>query len=364
MPEDQVLNGQLESELTGSAPHISDYWQVITRRLWLVVLIFGVTTASAIWAVSQQRMVYETTASLQINDPLEVTRQLTSASRLAGINIYVDPIESEVQVLSSVQVARRVVTDLGMRLRPVDVNLVRSDLFFSAQVDPATPDGSFQLAYDEARTWVQLFDASGMEIAAGPVGNILDAGSMRLTTAPSTRCFDGIYLDWVEGYDDDDVAARAAAESMDAGSELIDPAAEMIDFIEEMKAKAQTIKSDFLVIAQNAPYLLDTDPARYASIIDAIATEDTWFFGEGDVGWDDAGAGDLTGGDRHSDDYSTANRIAQNKKYLDVGIPVFTVDYCISQSNADQVYLDSRSHGFIPLVTRVPLSQITETPPF
>ena len=176
--------------------------------------------------------------------------------------------------------------------------------------------------------------------------------------------FDGIYLDWVEGYDDDDVIARAAAESMDAGSELIDPAAEMIDFIEEMKAKAQTIKSDFLVIAQNAPYLLDTDPDRYASIIDAIATEDTWFYGEGDVGWDDPSAGDLTGGDRHSGAYSTANRIAQNKKYLDVGIPVFTVDYCISQNNADQVYLDSRSNGFIPLVTRVSLSQITETPTF
>ncbi len=169
--------------------------------------------------------------------------------------------------------------------------------------------------------------------------------------------FDGIYLDWVEGYDDDDVIARAAAESVDSGSE-------MIDFIEEMKDKAQTINSDFLVIAQNAPYLLDTDPSRYASIIDAIATEDTWFFGEGDVDWDDPSAGDLTGGDRHSDDYSTANRIAQNKKYLNVGIPVFTVDYCISQNNADQVYRDSRSNGFIPLVTRVSLSEITETPPF
>ena len=39
--------------LVGTSPHIADYWQVISRRLWLVVLIFGVTTASAIWAVSQ-----------------------------------------------------------------------------------------------------------------------------------------------------------------------------------------------------------------------------------------------------------------------------------------------------------------------
>jgi cysteinyl-tRNA synthetase len=70
------------------------------------------------------------------------------------------------------------------------------------------------------------------------------------------------------------------------------------------------------------------------------------------------------GGDRHEGGFSTANRIIQNKKYLALDIPVFSVDYCISESNADQVYRDSRNNGFIPLVTRVPLSEITETPPF
>ena len=184
MPEEQVSNGPLESELTGASPHISDYWQVISRRLWLVVLIFGVTTASAIWAVSQQRMIYQANASLQINDPLEVTRGLTTSSRLSGLNIYVDPIESEIQVLASAQVARNVVADLGMRLRPENPNLVRSDLFLDARVDPATPDGSLQLVYDEESTWVQLFDFSGVEIAAGPVGSALDGRSVRLTPRP------------------------------------------------------------------------------------------------------------------------------------------------------------------------------------
>jgi cysteinyl-tRNA synthetase len=210
---------------------------------------------------------------------------------------------------------------------------------FIVSTDPDGWAGNYPVAYWHAG-WKDLWVGDD-----GIIQKIADFG------------FDGIYLDWVEGYDDDDIIARAE-------SELIDPAAEMIDFIEEMKAKAQTIKSDFLFVAQNAPYLLDTDPVRYASTIDAIATEDTWFFGEGDVGWDDASAGDLTGGDRHAEDYSTVSRIAQNRKYLDVGIPVFTVDYCVSQSNADQVYRDSRNNGFIPLVTRVSLSQITETPPF
>ena len=69
-----------DSPLVGASPHIVDYWQVISRRLWLVVLIFGVTTASGIWASSQQSTVYETNSSIQINDPLEVTRQLTVQS--------------------------------------------------------------------------------------------------------------------------------------------------------------------------------------------------------------------------------------------------------------------------------------------
>ncbi|MCH7892659.1 MAG: hypothetical protein IH921_14260, partial [Gemmatimonadetes bacterium] len=119
-----------EPALRGTSPHIADYLQVISRRIWLVVLIFGVTTASAIWAVSQQRTIYESRSSIQIDDPLEITRQITSQSRsLTGISLFVDPIESEIQVLASAQVARRVVNDLGMRVRPENSNLNRSDLF-------------------------------------------------------------------------------------------------------------------------------------------------------------------------------------------------------------------------------------------
>ena len=92
---------------------------------------------------------------------------------------------------------------------------------------------------------------------------------------------------------------------------------------------------------QNAPYLLEANPSYYTSIIDALATEDTWFYGEGDVPWEHSDAGDLKGGDRHAGDYTTANRIAQNKKYLDLGIPVFSVDYCASESNAERTYINA-----------------------
>ena len=56
---------------SSSSPHLSDYWQVVVRRLWLVLLVFGVTTASAIWAVSRQRVYYQSHLSLQVNDPAQ-----------------------------------------------------------------------------------------------------------------------------------------------------------------------------------------------------------------------------------------------------------------------------------------------------
>jgi len=174
-----------EPALRGASPHIADYLQVISRRIWLVVLIFGVTTASAIWAVSQQRTIYESRSSIQIDDPLEVTRQITSQSRsLTGISLFVDPIESEIQVLASAQVARRVVNDLGMRVRPEDSNLTRSDLFLDPWVDQAMPNVSLQLVYDNQGVEAWILNSAGTELARGPVGTVLDVGLLRLTPQP------------------------------------------------------------------------------------------------------------------------------------------------------------------------------------
>ena len=53
-----------EGEVGGASPHLSDYWRILTRRLWLVILIFAITTASAIWTVSQQVPVFQAKLSL------------------------------------------------------------------------------------------------------------------------------------------------------------------------------------------------------------------------------------------------------------------------------------------------------------
>lgn len=210
---------------------------------------------------------------------------------------------------------------------------------FLVTIDPDGWTGNYPVAYWDT-IWQNIWLKDG-----GIIDQIATLG------------FDGVYLDWVEAYDDDHVREYASAKGKA-------PEFEMMSFISGIREMGKTVNSNFLVVSQNAPYLLEDNPTLYASIIDAIATEDTWYYGEGDSEWDDPEAGDLSGGERHDGDYSTKNRIIQNEKYLALGIPVFTVDYCLSSRKAKSTYKNSRKYGFIPLVTQVSLSAITDTPPF
>ncbi len=179
-------------------------------------------------------------------------------------------------------------------------------------------------------------------------------GEHGIITTLARLGFDGVYLDWVEGYDEESVVKVAQEEGRDAEME-------MVLFIEEIGSIGRAVNASFMVVAQNAPYLIDSFPKRYATAIDAVAMEDTWFNGEGDAQWDDSKAGDLH--THHEDDYETPARLIQYRKYLDLGIPVFSIDYCVSKDNAARVYNEARAAGLIPLVTRVSLSRMTETPP-
>lgn len=178
-------NGQpyddFESSGGSLSPHLADYWQIISRRLWLVLLIFAITTASAIWAVSRQRTQYRAVISLQVNDPLQRTRALNPTARISGMEIFVDPIESEIQVLTSGTIALAVVDSLGLRLVPSTPGLVHSDLFRDAWVDPNAEPQALELSYDAAGEAVTLRGPDGALLASGPVGVPLNAGLIRFT---------------------------------------------------------------------------------------------------------------------------------------------------------------------------------------
>ena len=96
-------------------------------------------------------------------------------------------------------------------------------------------------------------------------------------------------------------------------------------------------------------------------VIDGIGFEDTWFGGKANTPWGKPKGGDIA--NKYKDESSTGRRIEQYKKYLKAGRPVFTIDYCLKAENAKRVYEASRGAGFVPLVTQVALSRVTETPP-
>ena len=188
--------------------------------------------------------------------------------------------------------------------------------------------------------------------------------------------FDGIYLDWVEAYSDENVIAIAQEEG-------VDPRQEMIWWVGDMADYSRARDPDFIVIAQNAAELANSDD--YVGIVDAIAQEQIWF----DGGADNEPPGDCplprTDADIDSEKYreglsaecrrqydqfpestlhvSSEEYLRDLKRAQEKGLLVFTVDYALQEENINWVYETSRSHGFVPFVGGRALDRFVEPAP-
>lgn len=203
---------------------------------------------------------------------------------------------------------------------------------FMLTMDPDGWPGDYPVAYWDPR-WQQ--------IAATDANSLLNSAV--------ADGFDGIYMDWVGGYEDEHVAARAADDGLA-------PAEAMIDFIELIRATAHAVDPYFLVVAQNAPDLATGRP-RYLDAIDAIAQEDVHFSGEADTDWDDPASGDIRTPDGN-DEWERGWLYSRLDVYRTAGLPVFTCDYCLIPANAEEARTLSRERGYVPLVTRTPLDRL------
>lgn len=185
--------------------------------------------------------------------------------------------------------------------------------------------------------------------------------------------FDGVYMDWVEAYSDENVLAKAEEERVVALQE-------MITFISDITSFTRSQDPTFIIIGQNAAELAVYD--EYVALIDAIAQEQIWF----DGGSDDDPPGDCPlprvesevdtpeyraslsepcrdyfdsypEGTLHtsSEEYITYLMIARTK-----GKIIFTVDYALNPENISWVYNTSRSLGFIPFVSNRALDMWVE----
>ena len=224
--------------------------------------------------------------------------------------------------------------------------------------DPDGWEGNFPVAYwyDE---WRQIWLGE-----SGYLQAILDAG------------FDGVYLDWVEAYSDENVIAFAEEDGADPLQEMIWWVGDIADF-----TRAQ--RPDFIVIAQNAAELAKDDD--YLDIIDAIAQEQVWF----DGGADNDPPGDCplprteaevdSDAYRQSlspfcrkqyDEYPDSTLHVSSEEYLhhltlarDKGEIIFTVDYALEPENVAWVYETSRGLGFVPFVSNRALDRYIEPVP-
>jgi cysteinyl-tRNA synthetase len=158
--------------------------------------------------------------------------------------------------------------------------------------------------------------------------------------------FDGVYLDWVEGYENEQVIDAAKANEKD-------PAGEMVQLIQNIKDYAISRRPGFIIIQQNAATLIQ-EHSELFEIIDAIAQEGVWYSGEATDQWDDP-----LGYDQEEDPTLTDEYIELLTSYQEAGLPVFVCEYALLQ--ADIAYKNAYDQGYIPYVTRTPLSRLTTT---
>ena len=213
---------------------------------------------------------------------------------------------------------------------------------FLLTIDPDGWAGNYPVAYWDDR-WkdIMIYDDDSV------LQQVLDDG------------FDGIYMDWVEAYSDETVAAVADALGLD-------PIEEMIAFIAEIRDYARAQNPDFLVVPQNAAELLEFGGDEYLELIDAIAQEQIYFDGDADTEWNDIDSADHVVPDEDpvgEEGYSRSFYEGWLSEYLDAGKVVLCVDYASEPSNVADAYNRSSANGYIPYVSRRPLDRLTDTPP-
>ena len=207
--------------------------------------------------------------------------------------------------------------------------------------DPDNWSGNYPVAYWDSR-WKDLI-IYGENQNSEPYGDYTSAIDEAIIDG-----FDGIYLDWVEGFENEDVIQAAQSEGLN-------PAEEMITFIQEMRQYAIKRDPDFIIVQQNAASLIDGHP-NLVDAIDAISQEAIWYDGDATDNWNDP-----DGYDWANDPDLVAYYTNYLEEYLNAGLPVFNCEYALDY--AGQAYANSYAKEYIPYVSRRSLSKLTTTPP-
>ena len=178
--------------------------------------------------------------------------------------------------------------------------------------------------------------------------------------------FDGIYMDWVEAFSDDNVVAKAKSDFdiADDNQARQKTAELMFDFIEKIGVQAQITNPNYLIVAQNASDLYAFNPGRYKALMDGIALEAIWY--DGDEGFDDWTA--LRGYNIPTNNLYpgwTEEVLADLIDIRNDNIPIFCAEYAQdvgAYTYATDVYEILAPGICAPYATRRSLQQLSTTP--
>jgi capsular exopolysaccharide synthesis family protein len=122
--------------------HLEDYWRVIRRRAWLIALTTVVALAAAAWVAARRPQLYRSQLTLQVGDPRGRTGQLGDIDVTQQM-LWTDPIESEVQQLTTQAVAEFVVDSLQLRAEVPGAS--RAQLIQDVLIDSTAAAGVYHL---------------------------------------------------------------------------------------------------------------------------------------------------------------------------------------------------------------------------
>jgi len=166
----------------GGRTLLEDYLRVLRRRGWIVLLTTVVALAAAIWAATQRPQLYRSALTLQVGDPRGRMGQLGDIDVSPNM-LWTDPVESEVQQLTTKAVAAYVVDTLQLRARTPAIS--RDRLLQAIRVDPAAVPATYRLLV-EADGSVTLENAAGTA-ASVEAGQLLTFAGGALIVRPGVE---------------------------------------------------------------------------------------------------------------------------------------------------------------------------------
>lgn len=159
--------------------HLEDYWRVIRRRAWLILLTTVVALAGA-WVASRRPQLYRSQLTLQVGDPRGRTGQLGDID-VSPQMLWTDPIESEVQQLTTQAVAKYVVDSLQLRAQTPDV--FRARLLEDVSIDSSAAPGVYRLRVGDAGSVRIEGGAQGAPVEA-PIGEPVRFAAGHVVVSP------------------------------------------------------------------------------------------------------------------------------------------------------------------------------------